>query len=308
MRYTICVLGLVFLTGCGGGESLPTDGGDGQDVGENDGGIAGITLSGKLVASAQAPASPPPMPQPPSPAPGDPLVGYQLYCVTFATPPTAGSGTSDATGQVTLSLDALGVAFGCFVLDADGKGVATLIFTSGGQSGQTITLTADTDLGGIRVDLDNGVAQADVTLTGTITGSDGLACPLGTWVLSVPRQDCGGGNATVTLWFVQDAAGQYTASFTIVPVRLSGTDPEVCGYHSETDLPVTKSGDAFTFKFLNDPNCALVFDTLVATPNADCTQLAVDGSIDGCVSCSEGQCGCGEGLLSCPQSFTATRQ
>jgi len=313
VRNTIIVLALMHLMGCGGGDTVSADSGGvpdggGQDGGVGDAGSAGITLSGALVAGAQTPAAPPPISPSPAPAQGDPLVGYQLYCVTFATPPTAASGTADATGQLTLSLDALGVAFGCFVLDADGTGVASVIFMSGAQSGQTVTLTGDTDLGSITVDLDNGVAQTDVTSTGTITGSGGLACPLGEWVLSVPREDCGGGNATVSLWFVQDADGQYTASFTIFPVRLPGTDPEVCGRHSETDLPVTKSGGAFTFKFLNNPNCALVYDTLVATPNAGCTQLAVAGSIDGCMSCAEGQCGCGEGSMSCPQNFTATRK
>ena len=317
MRDTMYGLVLMLMVACANGTSSSTDSGGGPDGVVKDAAGASITLSGKLVAGAQTAASALvqrllpaslPLPDPPPPAAGDPLVGYQLYCVTFATPPTAASGTADATGKVTLTIDALDVAFGCFVLDADGKGVASLIFTSGAQEGQTITLTGDTDVGNITVDLDNGVAQTTINATGTLTGSDGLACPLGTWVISVPREDCGGGNAALELWFVQTPDGKYTANFTIVPVRLPGTDPEVCGRHCETDLPVTESGGVLTFKFLNNPNCLVIYDTLVATPNADCTQLAIVGSIDGCVSCDEGQCGCGTGSLSCPQKFTATRK
>jgi hypothetical protein len=177
------------------------------------------------------------MPLSPAPAQGDPLVGYQLYCVTFATPPTAASGTADAAGQVTLGIDALGVAFGCFILDADGESVATLIFTSGEHRGQTITLTGDTELGSILVDLDNGVAQTDVTSTGTITGSGGLPCPLGTWVTPKSQPQCGD-NGTVTFWFVQDASGEYRVSFTIGPGPLPHTGG-VCGYHSEAGIPAS---------------------------------------------------------------------
>ncbi len=316
MRDTLCALGLLLMLGCGGGTSASNDVAGGLDGVATDGTVAGITLSGRLVAGAQVAASASPIPQSlPASLPageqrsalasGDPLVGYQLYCVTFATPPTAASGTADATGQVTLDLDAAGVAFGCFVLDTDGKGVATLIFTSGAQRGQTLTLTADADLGSIQVDLDNHVAQTDVSTTGTLTGSDGLACPLGAWVLSVPRQDCTG-TATVTLWFTKTADGQYRASFTIGPIELPTT--RVCGYHSEVDLPMTESGGAFTFTFLNNPTCALIFDTVVATPNGDCTQIAAASSIAGCVGCTEGQCGCGGGTQTCTQSLTATRQ
>lgn len=55
------------------------------------------------------------------PEQGIPLEGYQLYCVTFATPPSAATGTADAGGQVTLWLEAESVPFGCFVLDAQGS-------------------------------------------------------------------------------------------------------------------------------------------------------------------------------------------
>src|ERR1041385_736801 len=47
------------------------------------------------------------------------LAGYQLYCVTFASPPMAASGTADATGVVSVTLPPA-TPFGCFVLDASG--------------------------------------------------------------------------------------------------------------------------------------------------------------------------------------------
>jgi hypothetical protein len=43
-------------------------------------------------------------------ASGLPLADCQIYCVTFATQPAAAAGTADATGRVTLTIDALGVA------------------------------------------------------------------------------------------------------------------------------------------------------------------------------------------------------
>ncbi len=75
------------------------------------------------------------------------LAGYKLYCVTFNTPPVSGTATADATGSVSLTLAAQGVPFGCFILDAQDKAVATLMFTSGSQNGQTLTSSADANLG-----------------------------------------------------------------------------------------------------------------------------------------------------------------
>jgi hypothetical protein len=316
MRDTLRALGLVLLMGCSSGGSQSADNGGGQDGVSKDAPSAGISISGKLIAGVQTQVSSAlvqrvlPMSEPPDSkssalVAGDPLVGYQLYCVTFATPPTAASGTADATGQVTLDLDAVDVAFGCFVLDAEGKAVATLLFRNGVQQGQTITLTGDTDLGSITVDLDNHVAQSDVTSTGTLTGSDDLPCPLGTWVVTVPREDCPP-TAKVRFWFVKDANGKYLASFTIGLVMSPYTHK--CDDHSEMDMAVTESDGALTFSFLNDPTCSKVYRTVTAKPNADCTTIALESSYGPCESCSEGQCGCGTGSLDCPQSFSATRE
>ncbi|MBL6976007.1 MAG: hypothetical protein ISR64_09775 [Deltaproteobacteria bacterium] len=300
MRDTICALGLVLMMGCGSGNSLTTDSG-------GDAASGALTLSGKLVAGAQTSAAKRSSVQSALTAEGDPLVGYQLYCVTFATPPTAASGTADATGQVTLDLDALGVAFGCFVLDADGNGVATLIFTSGAQQGQTITLTGDTDLGSITVDLNNGVAQTVVTSTGTLTGSSGLPCPLGAWVIDVPRDDCDL-MAKATTWFVRTDTGDLKVSFTLGPVQLAGTGG-LCGNVSQVDIPVTEDGDTLTFSFPDNPvGCPSRMRTLVANPNADCTEIAITSSVGPCMACADGQCGCEEGTETCTGNFTATRE
>lgn len=317
MRDLMGILCLAFLVGCGGGDPASVDNGGGRDLAGSDAVATGVTLSGRLIAGAQTaaassglrlrPASLPPGSRSSALASGDPLVGYQLYCVTFATPPTAASGTADVTGQVTLELDAVGVAFGCFVLDAQGQGVATLIFASGAQRGQTVTLTADTDLGTIDVDLDHGVARTEIAETGSLTGSSGLPCPLGAWVIDVPRDDCDG-MARATTWFVRTDTGDLKVSFTLGPVQLSGTDG-VCGDVSQVDIPVTEEGGTLTFAFADDPvGCPSRMRTLVATPDAGCTRIAIASSVGPCAACADGQCGCEEGTETCTGNFTATRE
>jgi hypothetical protein len=324
MRQVIHVAGVALVMACGwacgGGQdhgSVDASGVDasGQDSAVNDATAANdatghtISLSGKLVARAQAsPTKSPLFSSPPRltvAEPGQPLANYQLYCVTFANPPSAATGTADATGLVAINLNALGVAFGCFVLDPEGDGVATLIFTSASQRGQTITLAGDTDLGNIGVDLMNGVAEIDVTSTGTLTGSTGFPCPLGTWVTTVPRQDCTG-SASVTILFAKNPVGQYTASFTIGPIMLP--DTLQCGYHSQMDLPATPIGSGLTFSFLHDYTCPAVVMTVTAMPNSACTELTMEGAFGGCASCAPGQCGCGVGSQACSENYTVTRQ
>lgn len=314
LRVPVPVLALVPLLSlaCDEGESDDADPG-----GTTDAAVAAITLSGTLVAGAQPttlaprilPSSLPafaPASLPAALESGDPLAGYQLYCVTFATPPGAASGTADESGAVSLEIDAAGVPFGCFVLDADGEGVAALLFSSGTEQGQTITLTGDADLGTITVDLGNGVAMTEIGNAGTLTGSDDLPCPLGAWVIDVPREDCIG-MASVTTWIVKTETGDYRVSFTIGPIRLPGTEG-VCGYRSEADLPATWDDGTLTFSILNDPNCAVVLDTLVMTPNAACTEIAIESTVGPCAACNEGGCGCGEGELLCKKNFTAFRE
>jgi hypothetical protein len=73
-------------------------------------------------------------------------------------------------------------------------------------------------------------------------------------------------------------------------------------------IPATESGGVLTFSFLEIPSCSEVFRTIIATPNADCTEVTLESSFGPCESCTDGQCGCATGSLSCPETFTATRQ
>jgi hypothetical protein len=306
MRVVLPALVLAFLAACGGTSAAADSGGDpGGDAGN----VATLTLSGTLVAGSQASTTVRSLPAAKASAlqAGDPLAGYRLYCVTFAVPPLAAAATADADGKVALELDAAGVPFGCFVLDTAGDGVATLMFTKGAEEGQTLTLSGDADLGGITVDLDHQVAHADVASTGALTASGGLPCPLGTWVVTVPRGDCTG-TATATIWFVRTETGALRASFTLGPVQLSGTDG-LCGDVSQADLAVTEGDLSLTFAFPHDPvGCPSRMDTVVLTPNADCTQMAAVSSFGPCLACGDGQCGCQEGTLDCTLDFTVSRQ
>ena len=288
---TIALLGFLLAPGCGGGDSGGTDAGGGA-----------IALTGVLVEGAQTPGTE--MSMHATRAAGDPLVGYQLYCVTFADPPTAGTATADQNGQVVLEIAAQGIPFGCFILDAAGDPAATLIFMSGGQESQTITLTEDTNLGQIDVDLDHGVAEGDLGSADSLTGSEDLTCPLGTWFASVTREDCEG--TTVRVWIARETNGQYTVSYTIGPIWMS--DVQACVDHSETGLPVTESDGTLSFSSQHDAvGCPSRLMTLAMTPNGACTETAVHMSYGPCLSCDEGQCGCEEGTLTCTADYTLTR-
>ena len=293
---TCLVMVVLFSCGDGGGNNEP----DG-DISEGSG--HEIRLSGKLVAGSQATSNRKGFIPMDIPATGTPLMGYQLFCVTFADPPAAATGVADAQGQVAINLEAQGVPFGCFVLDADGNGVATLFFTSGGQEGQMITLTGDTELGSITVDLNNGVAQTALMTTGTLSGSDDFSCPLGEWVASVSREgECG--DLTSVVWFAKTPAGDYTASFTVGPLYESGMGLD----NSKAGLAVTRQDGAFSFTFPHDPrHCPSRMAIITATPNEACTELQVVFSYGDCVSCEQDACGCESGTEVCQQQYTLTR-
>ncbi len=114
----------------------------------------------------------------------EPLVNYKLYCVTFEDTPKAASGTADNTGAFSLSIDAAGIPFGCFVIDSSGKHVADLIFaqglTPGAPTSGSIILTDSADIGTITVDLDKGIAVVDIS---NVSGQkiDAPFDPTGTW-------------------------------------------------------------------------------------------------------------------------------
>jgi hypothetical protein len=268
---------------------------------KGDGNNGTLTLSGKLVAGSQTSVSGKTSEPSGINAGGNPLVRYRLYCVTFATPPVATSGTADTAGRVALNIAAAGVPFGCFILDTGGAGVATLIFTSGVNRGQTVTLTGDADLGDIVVDLDNGVAQAALTSTGSLAESNGLACPLGEWTVTVPSSG-GCGDAEAVSWFARLASGEYTLSFTVGPQHIS---QNTCGYTSVADIPVTDSGGVFSFTYEGIPGATAGPMSFIATPNAGCTELVLNQTLTGCQSC-DGDCQMG-GTLTCHKQYTAIR-
>lgn len=240
------------------------------------------------------------------PEQGIPLEGYQLYCVTFATPPSAATGTADAGGQLKLWLEAENVPFGCFVLDAQGKAVASLVWVSGMAQGQTVTLTGDADVGTIWVDMGHGVALAELLTAGTLASTANLECPLGNWVVTTPSsQECG--DATARFYFLKTPEGEYTASFTVGP--LFESELMKCSDNSKAGLPVTLNEGAFSFSFQHDPNhCPSRMASVKATPTQECDGMEVEYSYGPCESCQEGECGCETGTQTCATTVTAYRE
>lgn len=296
LRLVVFAAGSLLLLGCGGGSDDDADGGAG----------ATMTLTGTLVVGDQAPYPTSSLPPGPPPAPGDPLAGYQLYCVTFADPPTAGAGTAGATGLVTLELAAVGVAFGCFVLDDQGAPAASLVFMDGLERGQTITLTGDTDLGTVTVDLGGGVALSALPTGGDLTGGDEAPCPLGEWTSTSPPKDGCPGDLVTTFWIAQRTDGQYLMSFRIGPMRVGGAAE--CTDRVETDVPVTVTDDVVSFTIPGDPSCPSKTIVATMTPNGACTELQAAMHYANCASCDNGGCQC-DGTLDCPMpSVTAARK
>lgn len=295
MRVAIFVMSLALVIGCSGGTSQQGDGGtDGI-----------ITLSGTLIAGSQTPYTKSLVPRSPPPDDGEPLVGYQLYCVVFADPPTAATGTADAAGLVAIDLAAVGVSFGCFVLDDQDAAVATLVFMDGLERGQTITLTGDAELGTVTVDLGNGVAQSAIPLGGTLTGGGDVACPMGEWTATSPPKDGCLEDLTTTFWIAQTTAGQYLMSFRAGPMRIGGS--QECTDRVEPDVPVNVTDGVLSFTIAGDPTCPSQLIVGTMTPNADCTELAAEMHYSNCASCDQG-CEC-DGDLDCPMpSTTATRK
>jgi len=253
--------------------------------------VAAMTVKGFKVAAA-----------------GDPLVGYQLYCVTFATPPLAASGTSGADGSVTLSFDTSSATFGCFILDAAGNGVATLVFVNGAGTafGQTVTASGTVDLGTITVQLNTGAAQATTPSGVTIdtTTPTGATCPLGSWYATDVGQspNCPADRKTESsVWIVKRPDGTYAVSFTTYNVGIY----EQCTIGSKSDIPMSFEGNTGTFSFLfdfeNPPYCEdrLRIATVHVTANADCTEGEITGEVTNCGSCDPAPCiDCG--TLTCP--------
>jgi hypothetical protein len=278
----VCV---ALMAGCGGGSSPQGDFAVAAADMTMDNSIvlSGVLSGGPVTFSHRSgPASPSP-----DAVPNGPLAGYQLYCVTFAMPAVAGSGTADASGAVTVSVAAANTPFGCFVLDTSGAAVATVIFATGATTGQTVTLAGSTNLGTITVDGSSGVAKATLT-TGTIAPA-ASTCPSGTWTLGDGTSSCGASYATV--WVAATPGGKYLASFTDGPKLIAAT---TCGYGSlGIDNAATYANGVLTLKIPDTgrPGCNS-FLTLTGTPDASCKTMALTASLDNCGPCKSGKADC----------------
>ena len=297
------VLLLCGLAACGGGGgSTPT---------------STTSISGKLLSGTVSPVAAMTVKDLKVAAAGDPLVGYQLYCITFATPPLAASGISGSDGSVTLSFDTSSATFGCFILDADGNGVATLIFVNGAATGfgQTVTATGTVDLGTITVELRTGAAQATTPSGVTIdtTTPTAATCPLGSWYATDVGQSptCPPEQKTESsVWIVKKPDGTYAASFTTYNVGIY----EQCSIGSRSDIPMTFGDNqaifSFPFDFENPPYCdplPLRIATVVVNVNSDCTTGTISGTVTNCGSCTPAPCSeCGS--LTCDLTGNVVKQ
>jgi hypothetical protein len=253
-----------------------------------------------------------------SPLSATPLSGYQLYCVTFANPPAAGTGIADASGNVAVTFSATSTPFGCFILDSSNKGVATLFFTNttNGQKGQTVSCSGDTNLGTIMVDTADGVALATLPSNGTIvsTTPTGTPCPIGTWTGLAGPSPCSSGDISIILLIAQKPSGEYIVSFSVSPIWIDTTapicSPDVCGTYSD-NASATYSGGTSKLSFNGDPGdpcCSQKVYNVTATFDASCKTMNINLSTVGCSSCS-GSGGCsGCGTTTCSETFTVTRQ
>ncbi len=95
-----------------------------------------------------------------------------MYCVSFEIPPKAGTGTFDAEGKFSVTIDTKDVSVGCFILDAEESILGTMVFEDPSQtdiSGSKKNAdrhafgAGTSDLGAIVLDLDTGKAVVDIT-------------------------------------------------------------------------------------------------------------------------------------------------
>ncbi len=94
-----------------------------------------------------------------------------LYCVTFADPPASASAEIGADGAFSLTIAAVGVPFGCFIIDeTTGEQVATVVFRgSDGDSTQIQANAGTLSLGTVSLDLATGEAVVDASGFGAAT-------------------------------------------------------------------------------------------------------------------------------------------
>ena len=123
------------------------------------------------------------------------LTTLSIYCVTFALPPSAGTASIGATGAFSVNLaNASGAPFGCFIVKtATNAQVATLVFKDstktnmdgGAKTDSKIALSGNANFGTISLDVDSGLATADVAnVAAQVTAPAVVADhfdPTGTW-------------------------------------------------------------------------------------------------------------------------------
>ena len=218
---------------------------------------------------------------------GDALEGYSLYCVTFEEEPEAGSGTADANGDVTLTMDAQNVPMGCFVLDDSDDTVAVLLFNqSGGDRVQTILLTGSSDLGSIAVDLGGNMATVDLPGEGAPVNQTPVyaPCPTGMWTTTIDLEQCPGGT-TIVLWIARSFTGDLFVSSTTYNTYMG---EQGCGDYSQI-LSLSSYSDVdkeFSMSMSHRSRCdgeVMDFDItygMEGTFNAECSELNGVGYTD----------------------------
>lgn len=284
-----------------------------HSCGGGDGGTpsgSSTTISAKLYSGTVGPINPMVAK---AATPDAPLAGYQLYCVTFSTPPLSGKGTSGTDGSVTLTLDVGSADLGCFILDANGTSVASLIFTNSDltQSGQTISAGGTADFGTITVSLEYGVATATIPSGVTIdtTTPSGVSCPEGTWEFLVDAiSPLCSSPTSGTMWIAQIPDGTYVASFTAYNIGDMGE----CVTWSQSNIPLTVNGNTLSagpFADIDTPRCPGKTRSFEMTANATCTTATGTSTPAGCAAGSDA-CSCSEcyGATTCTIVQTATRE
>jgi hypothetical protein len=192
------------------------------------------------------------------------LSDLSLFCVTFAEPPTSGSAQIAADGSFALRIAAIGVPFGCFVVEeTTGEQVATLVFR--GQDGDSTQVQTDDGtlvLGTVTLDLGKGEAVVDASrVQGATVCEEGVTNPVdftGLWRFTCtpgppgsgygcpPPGDQGGGPEQIYLHRVPGTAPDGTPRHWIGAwagvefFRLCG---QVEGLATEAGGTATASGD-----------------------------------------------------------------
>ncbi len=267
------------------------------------------------------------------------FTGHQLYCLTFASPPVAGSGTVDASDVVSLTIAGSNLTLGCFILDADGDQVATLMFTAGANTSQHGTFSGSVDLGTIEFDETNGTAVATVTdAANLVTTVTGLSCPVGAWESEeeeVSSGPCDGETGYTRASFAEKPDGTVIGAYFS---KNTDTSASTCGDKGDNFQSVTVDGNTITLDIPTGPfenndlngqsggggtytfgSCASAgnnpnIETVTFTANEACTTLTMTSgttlSITGCQACIPGELtgtgGCvGCGSVTCTNTLSA---